>query len=511
MALARFFSKTALAASHILRGFDQRAFEETLAARTVDIFFDGTAESTCEGRWTLELSVNLLARLYPALSITSSNRSGLVEQLVKRALAINPRIDIVERRVDCLCLVVGKTVPPSASVAVFVGSNSWLTKVSTRGPIGSENTNVPFGADAAACLGVANLFRATFANQLEDGRCDESWQMSLLDCDPACTAPSSPVLGNVDFGETHLVGLGAIGNGCIWSLSRLNNIHGTLHVIDHETIEISNLQRYVLTVDASEGVSKVDLAKSFLTATGLRVQEHACRWSRYLQKRNDWMLRRVAVAVDSAKDRQAIQASLPEWLVNAWTQMGDLGVSRHRFIGDQACLACLYLPTGPKKNEDELVASAIGLASEVLEVRRLLVTGEGLSRPFLEKVASALKADAAQLLSFEGRSLHTFYSEAVCGGALLRLGVDPDSQRLVEVPMAFQSALAGILLAAELVAKAGGLKECPPLVTSKLDLLRPLGPFVSMPAPKHAGGNCICQDADFSEVFRHKYGAAERG
>ncbi len=99
-----------------------------------------------------------------------------------------------------------------------------------------------------------------------------------------------------------------------------------------------------------------------------------------------------------------------------------------------------------------------------------------------------------------------FYTQAVCGGTLLRLGATPNNQRRVEVPMAFQSALAGIFLAAELVAKAAGLKSYPPPVTTKLDLLRPLGPYTSLPAPKSPAGNCICQDGDYIQVFKQKYG-----
>jgi hypothetical protein len=135
-----------------------------------------------------------------------------------------------------------------------------------------------------------------------------------------------------------------------------------------------------------------------------------------------------------------------------------LGISRHTFIGDQACLACLYLPTRQQKNEDELIAEAIGLPEEKLTVRRMLVTNEPLDKSHLIKIAEATKVDVEKLLQFEGRPLRSFYSQAVCGGVLLTLGAEPATQRRVEVPMAFESALAGILLAAELVAKAARLR-----------------------------------------------------
>ena len=75
--------------------------------------------------------------------------------------------------------------------------------------------------------------------------------------------------------------------------------------------------------------------------------------------------------------------------------------------------------------------------------------------------------------------------------------------------MAFQSALAGLLLASELVAHASGVKQAPPPVTSKIDLLHPLGMYLSLPATKDRHGRCICQDPDYIAAYQAKYGDYE--
>jgi len=506
MALAKFYDKAALAASHILRGFDEKAFANAISATPITLFFDKSAAESREGRWTLELAVNLLARLYPRISIVSEKQSELVSKLAKNARAINPQIEVDDEHTpSSVCLAVGNSLAPNSRSLVYIGSDGWITKISSKTPVGSADTGVPFGADAAACIGVANVFRTTFSDQLDDGRLDEMWQMSLLDFDPSSCQPANPLIGEVDFKDTHLVGIGAIGNGCVWSLSRMQNLRGELHLIDAQAIELSNLQRYVLAEDGTIGRLKVDIAKDFLSKTGLNVATHPHSWGTYLTKRNDWHLSRVAVAVDTAKDRQAIQAALPEWIVNAWTQVGDLGVSRHSFLGNQACLACLYLATGVTKNDDELVAESIGLLGETPQVRKMLFTNEPLTRAFITRIAEATKANLDKLLKFEGQPLRVFYSEAVCGGILLSLGANASMQRRVEIPMAFQSALAGIFMAAELVARGANLKSSPPPVTTKLDLLRPLGTYISLPAPKPTAGNCVCQDSDYVQVFTQKY------
>src|SRR6266403_734495 len=52
----------------------------------------------------------------------------------------------------------------------------------------------------------------------------------------------------------------------------------------------------------------------------------------------DWP--HVLVALDTAADRRSVQASLPKWIANSWTQPGDLGLSVHgQFDGPGACLS----------------------------------------------------------------------------------------------------------------------------------------------------------------------------
>jgi hypothetical protein len=524
MALANFSDRAAQAASQVLPGFDLASFAEVLLSRVVGVAFDAAAVRTREGRATLELAVNLLARLYPRLALVpASGKSGggrrrsrrpparpagvagVLDGLAATARAINPDIEIVsDVEGVAACLVVGET-PVSVAPAVHVGSDGWLVRLSPDSPVGSADTPNPFGAGAAACFGAANVFRLLFAEQLSRGGPDGAFTLSLFDFEPNAPTPANPPVGAVDLGESHLVGLGAIGNGAVWALARTPDLWGTLHLVDHECVELSNLQRYALTTQAEVQSPKVGLAAKALGGTRVDARPHQQRWGEYLRCRRDWALQRVAVAVDSARDRIAIQAALPCWVVNAWTQPDDLGVSRHSFLGDQACLMCLYLPDRKQKDEDELVAEAIGLADAREEIRELLYRDAPVTRQLLERIATARQVPVEPLLPFEGESLRVFYREAICGGILLQFEKAAGQAARAEVPMAFQSALAGIMLAAELVAHAGGLKQAPPPVTTKINLLRPLGSYLSLPATKHPSGRCICQDHDYVAVYRGKY------
>lgn len=510
MALAPFFHKAALAASHILQGFDRAVFADALNTRVVGVSFDDAAACSREGVATLELALNLLARLYPRLSLAAQGDAArnLVPRLLESTQAINPNIEFEENldEVD-VCLSVGDKQALTSAPTIYVGSTGWVVRVSSRGPVGSGQTDNPFGAGAAACFGAANIFRILFASHLSNAPPDDLFSLSLLDYVPNSTNPTNPDLVPVDLGETHLVGLGAIGNGAIWALARTPYIHGHLHLVDDEAIDESNPQRYVLATATSEGIPKVSLAAEALGATQLSVFPHQERWGDYMKTRHEWILQRVAIAVDSAMDRCAIQASLPRWTVNAWTQTGDLGVSRHEFVGDQACVMCLYLPEHKRKNEDRLVAEAIGLPDAFREVRELLYTRRPVGKELITRIASAQGVPLEPLLPFADQPLQTFYSQAICGGIVLALGGDFERSARAEVPLAFQSVLAGIMLAAELIAHAGRLNPPPPTMT-KIDLLQPLGDYLSLPAKKHLSGNCICQDPDYILAYKSKYSVA---
>ena len=118
-------------------------------------------------------------------------------------------------------------------------------------------------------------------------------------------------------------------------------------------------------------------------------------------------------------------------------------------------------------------------------------------------IATARDLPLANLLPFEGRPLRALYTEGFCGGGVIPLGDPGRPANDVHVPLAHQSALAGVLLAAAGVRM--GLSGRVDSVVTRYDVLKPQKRFQVSPAAKHAGERCICQDADYREVYRRKY------
>lgn len=505
MALASFFDKTALSAATLLRGFDRSAFEQKLAGINVGVFFDGNPPANSEQRVALELLVNLLARLYPTLSLICADSGELLDNLRALALRINPQIEV---RTECAGLsVVVATVDSSLldpvrgqCPIIHLGSEGWIAKVSTTAAIPWGQSSNTFGAAAAACLGAANAFRHIFRDQLADPGLDENLALSMFDHSTCPMPEDQPSLPAADISGTTLIGAGAIGNAVIWMVRRLEGVRGILNVVDHEVVELSNLQRYVLTDNDSVGMSKVNLAAQAMGGHAITVHACAKKWADYLES-SDWIFPRLAVAVDTIQERINISGSLPREVVNAWTQADEVGVSRHYNYGGEACLSCLYFPDGQIPSEADLVAHAVGLPNEIMLVRDLLQTGKPVDRPFLERVAVALGIPVGEILAFEGKNLRQFYSQAICGGMVFRLGASANTG--TEVPMAFQSALAGIFLAAEIVIAASEIRHDTFPNTTRVRVSAPISGTLLTPVA--VVERCICQDPDFRSVYRQKY------
>lgn len=523
MALARYFDKAALSAASLLRKSDYDGLRRRLESHTVAVCFDQNAVEASEGRWTLELLVSLLARLYPSLALIplGPESEAIVEVLAQTATAANALVDVRVGGDATVVIGVGKTLGPAGGPALYVGSDGWKVATSASRPVGSGGTAWPIGAGAAACLAAAWVFRQIFSSELEERGIQsvegEGLSLSLLDFDSA-KVDGRDLPQIVEVGETVLVGVGAIGNGAVWALARTAALRGRVLLVDGERLDLSNVQRYVLASETDEGTAKPMLgAREWRrqaphgTANAVAVEAVPMHWPDFVSNRRDYRIDRALLALDSAAARIEVQASLPRWIANAWTRPENLGVSRHADFGESPCVACLYKPKGQALNRDQLVADAIGAAGpeELMAVRQMLQSGAPLGEESIDQIADRLGVDPVSLRRFTGASLQAFYSEAVCGGMLLRLGASRGEP--AEVPMAFQSAFAGILLAAELIADAAGLRVAQLPTRTQFDLLRPLsslGLRPHVPESRDAAGTCLCNDPVFLDVYRRKYARA---
>lgn len=510
MALASYFGRAATAASQVLQGFDAKDFERLLNGLVIGIAFDDAACSS-EGRASLDLLIRLVARLYPTVCFLPMGEEAgrLARSLGSLARSINGQITIARRGTTAPshCLVVGSAVPIVSCPSLFLGSDGWIARFSAEQPVGSGDSGNVFGAGAAACIAASNLFRLIFGDQIGGAMVDRDVTFSLFDYAPGSRANPS-LVGATLPDDLFLLGLGAIGNGAVWALARVPQLQGQLEVVDAELVDQSNLQRYVLALERDIGTSKVKLTRRYLkTQEDLTVKEHAAKWQTLPGVHS---MQHVAIALDTAADRIAVQGILPRWTINSWTQRGDLGVSHHGFDGEMACLACLYLPQGAVPDEDQVIAEALSLEDRKMDVvRPMLHNGAPVSLELMQEIAGRLAVPLEPLLPFVGQPLRSLYQGAICGGVVFELTGGSRPVR-VEVPMAFQSAIAGIMLAAEIVKRASS--GAPDWTTAKLNLLRRMPrDVITERRRKDRLDRCICQDTDYLDAYRAKYRPEDLG
>lgn len=496
--LADYYHRSAIAAAQVLAGFDEEWFRGRLEATPVGISVGSQARCP-EGAALTDLLIRMAARVYPKLALVGDPSE--VVPLAALATRINPNIELLDDA------ALGVVVGDGAGFAntIYAGSDGWDGLISghERQAVGSSDN--PFGAGVAACLAAAALFRSMFVP--ESDAVHDTTRYSALPTDAIADEPSVQPAPWSLRGDAVLVGAGAVGQGALWALSRAP-LSGRLHVVDMEVVELSNLQRYALTQRADEGRAKVEIASTL--ASTLEIVPHFESLASFLGTsgyRWDSML----LGLDNARDRIGAQASLPRFIANAWTQPGDLGVTSHsRFGGAGACVACLYLPDGPRKNEDELIAETLGVPQLLQQIRTLLATGQPIDRGLLEAVAQAVGQPVERLLPFEYRTLRELYVDGFCGGAAIPIGqagrLQPAAQE-VHVPLAHQSALAGVLLAAALARHSAGSDEAV-TCAARADVLRPPADLLRQRLRARRDGRCICDDPDFVSAYNRKYPAS---
>jgi len=444
-------------------------------------------------RWIAELSTNLLSRLYPRLFL--SGPDTVCEALQSLALRINPQIEFVTKPRGSIGICLGASGDVGS---LYPKASGWVAHLGharsrSRGP------SNPYSSAAAATFACAELFRRTFLKT----SAEPDASVSLLNFDS--TTGGDLKFSGCDFGHVLFAGVGAVGNAALWALGRDYHSRGHFDLVDAEVIELSNLQRYMLADLADVNASKVALGMRTLALTKLTTSTYATTLEEFAEDLQHRTIPTTAISVDNIEGRRAAQALLPRLIVNGWTGDQGLGASWHVFSREAACLACLYQPRGKGLSAIDQAAQALGIPIE--RTALLWVTHQPLVVEDIRSAAMTLGVEEYVLQPWIGKSLGDLYTNIVCGAVPLDVkGIS----KLEMVPLAHQSALAGILMITELVKRTSPNlmphSQPEPLVTWD-DILKPSPKIRAKPRAREPG--CICGDLDYQRVFREKWPSRE--
>lgn len=389
---------------------------------------------------------------------------------------------------------------------VSIGSDGWLVHVATDGtPTRFSDQTNPVGSYAAACMGVAEVFKALLRDYVGEenirGRVTpiENTTFSTYDykVDPA--NPANPVLPSiVNLHNLNVIGVGAGGGALVQTLSALDAVRGTIRLVDSDEVSSSNLNRYIWAYRRDEGAMKAEVGKQVMVdahpALTFAVKSYSQPYIAFSDEVDEEALELVVSAVDTVRAREQIQWDLPETILDASTnQEGDYVVLCVAF-GEGQCLACKHRGRQDGvKREMAVLSDQIGLDTDTLV--DMNTDNSAFTPDHVDRIAAYVNGTTDITVPEPGERFSDWFRQH-CGHLDLG-GAD------MEVPVPFLPVTAGILLAGEVIKQ----RHFPGAQVDNRFTHNMLGvPVEGMHGFTNAHPDCgICGDPDAVDRYEQKW------
>jgi hypothetical protein len=276
-----------------------------------------------------------------------------------------------------ITFAIGDT-PCAAPGALRLSGGDWDLEVgSALLPGRPWEANLPFGALACAATAAAEALRAALphlarlagAELLADAHRLDVGQTINLDLRSWYPGRIETQIGAVD-----AVSGGAITSSALYVLLRLPGLAGAIRVIESETLDLSNVNRYMLSRASLDGIAKTTMLASFSTPS-LQIAGLSLHYDEKTVDHVGPLARRVLVGVDDIPSRWFIQSHARDWVGVGATQSLDALASTH--LPGEACAGCLH---GREPDGTELIPtiSFVSFWSGLLLALELLTASAGV-------------------------------------------------------------------------------------------------------------------------------------
>jgi hypothetical protein len=233
----------------------------------------------------------------------------------------------------------GVDIRPSTNT-IFINGSGWLAAISRQAavtlPSASESNLL--GAIAAACLGVAQLFKLALGFSTAQLPADGVFDLFKLGWTKDRRQEAWP--DDVAIGRILMVGAGSVGSSAAYCL-RSTGLRGSMSVVDRDEVKIENFNRSPVFGRDAFGLSKSIAVARFLAGSNLVATAEPVWW-------NDFLIQRERRSFDfdvwlplanEFNVRQAMQQNVPPLMIHASTAR-NWGVNHARHIpGRDDCLA----------------------------------------------------------------------------------------------------------------------------------------------------------------------------
>lgn len=451
---------------------------------------------TANGRECLLNSLRLLIRICPNVTVSlPASMEGLfgICKAITDRIAFGVPVEYACSTLDFeqfdAILSAGITARQDFPWTV-INSHGWLARISSGQadlPSDCQQSN-PIAALAAACLGVAEVFKRLIALKEERGRPVDGLAFSLNSYCSGETNPGPQIPETLPL-DLLLVGVGAIGNGIIHLLSQLPT-SGRIWVVDPQTFQPENLGTCLLIGPSDVGKEKAKFAEDMLCqrfeAKGF--SEAFVKFRQRIGKEIPYP-QIILNGLDNIGARHQVQNLWPDLIIDGAISEFGCQVSRHPWGADIACLICLFQHP-PGESAEQVASRATGLS-----VARMQQAEE----PITEDDVRAAPSDKREWL----RAHIGHQTCSVVGEGVAQQISQERLQQGFEPSVPFVACLSASMVIAELVKTAAGWPT-PLEPRFQFDVLR--GPAHGLNLPQERRQGCVCVARKHNiETIRHRH------
>jgi hypothetical protein len=231
----------------------------------------------------------------------------------------------------------------SAPMTVFIDSAGWLASIGydsqIKLPITTDKNCL--GAVAAACLGVAQMFKTATGVPVDRYFRRGIFDLfSLQSLDGNATPQSASWPSDLSIGRALMVGAGSVGSAAAYCM-KLAGLTGSVTITDKDLVKIENFNRSPIFGRATFGLTKSAAVARFLRGTLLTSESLPLWWNEFAaqRERNTFDFDVWLPLANEFNVRFSMQNNFPPLMIHASTT-ANWGINHGRHMpGKDDCLA----------------------------------------------------------------------------------------------------------------------------------------------------------------------------
>jgi hypothetical protein len=228
----------------------------------------------------------------------------------------------------------------------------------------------PVGAMLAAASAAPEALRAALQRIASASGCEPTAEFRTSPGRPAKVDLSCRAIpaGRLDVGHVDVISGGAVTNATIYALLRIPGLSAFLRVLEPETLDLTNLNRYPLARRSDVGTAKTTVleghSRGRFRISGIQ-DRFDDSWPGLLGR----LAPRVLIGADQIPARWAVQRAAPRWLQVSGTSHFFTMSSSHR--PDGPCAGCAH-PRDEQGDDPIPTISFVSLWAGILQAVDLL-------------------------------------------------------------------------------------------------------------------------------------------